>query len=118
MASNQSDKVQDARRTCQEMSADLPIIKSEMENTFIVSMMSNQKDWVWLGMRRDNGTLLWFDGISAERTNVYRYTAWKADEPSGESCAYLSFYDQKWNDNPCYFNPGQAPFVLCQKSGI
>ena len=41
IASNRPEKLYDARRACQEMSADLPIIKSKQENTFIVSLMSN-----------------------------------------------------------------------------
>ncbi|XP_068736555.1 aggrecan core protein-like isoform X4 [Montipora capricornis] len=124
LTNDRSQTLEDARRKCQEMSADLPIIKSEQENTFIGSLMSDQKkDWIRLGMRRNNSQLLWFDGISAEKSNSKRYNAWNLDtkEPTGENCAYLflaSFNVSKWNDNKCNYEPGEAPFVLCQKSRL
>ena len=72
-------------------------------------------------MRRNNSQLLWFDGISAERSNTDRYNAWGDNEPSAgidENCAYLGG-DKKWTDNPCDYNSwNTAPFVLCQKARL
>ena len=77
-------KLEDARKKCEEMTGDLPVIKSEQENTFIAGLMrSTRKPWVWLGIKREGkGNLLWFDGISAEKTNSKRYNAWA----NGELC--------------------------------
>ena len=123
LTSDRFPTLEEARRKCKEMLADLPIIKSEQENTFIFSLMSDQeKLWVRLGMRRNNSQLLWFDGISAEKSNTTRrYNAWGGNEPTNgtdENCAYLGG-DKKWNDNPCDYNSWDtAPFVLCQKARL
>ena len=68
-------------------------------------------------MRRIKSQLLWFDGISAERSNKARYHAWGSGEPSGEDCAYVSLV-QHWNDHICDYKLGQAPYVLCQKARL
>ena len=99
--------LKDAQKICQDMSADLPIIKSEQENVFIAGLITNHTSFVRLGMKREKGQLLWFDGASAERSNITaRYNAWGDNQPSnktGENCAYIGF-TQKWNDKPCNYN--------------
>ncbi|XP_068736553.1 versican core protein-like isoform X2 [Montipora capricornis] len=118
LTSDRFPTLEEARRKCKEMLADLPIIKSEQENTFISSLMSDQKKyWIRLGMRRNNSQLLWFDGISAERSNKARYHAWGSGEPRGQDCAYVSLV-QHWNDHICDYKFGQAPYVLCQKARL
>ena len=82
------------------MSAKLPIIKSESENSFILGLMSNKKPWVWLGMTRKRGKVVWFDDAPAEASDGALYSAWGANEPSngnyyGDHCAYLDFYRKK-----------------------
>lgn len=117
LASDQPDKLNDARVTCQEMLGDLPIIKSKQQNTFIVRLMqSMKKEWFRLGMKRLNGQLLWFDNISAETSNTARYNAWGENEPNGENCAYVRLKED-WNDDKCDYS-GSAPSVLCQKARL
>ena len=101
--------------------SDPPIIKSEEQNTFIFSLMTSGKDWVRLGMKREKGTLFWFDGTSAERSNGV-YNAWSSSEPNNhrgeENCAYIGA-NAEWNDNTCdYRSESEAPFVLCQNSSF
>ncbi|XP_068704776.1 CD209 antigen-like protein B [Montipora foliosa] len=84
LASAGPGKLDDARKKCQEMLADLSIIKSKQENTFM------GKPWFRLSMKRRDSQLLWFDGISAERSNKERYNAWAKGEPKkDEDCAYV-----------------------------
>ena len=118
MTGQTSSKVEYAREKCKTMSATLPIIRSESENSFILDMMSNEKSWVWLGMERKQSKMVWFDDAPAEPSNGALYSAWKADEPSNtgnENCAYLSFPDKAWNDNKCNYGNNASPYVLCQR---
>ena len=100
------------------MSARLPIIKSESENTFILGLMSRQRDWTWLGMKRKNGKMVWLDDSPAEPAAGALYSAWNKNEPSNnrnEDCAYLNFHEKKWNDNKCGYPNSRGPYVLCQR---
>ncbi|XP_068685613.1 protein kinase C-binding protein NELL2-like isoform X2 [Montipora foliosa] len=117
-------KLQVARDQCKKKLAlaDLPIIKSEQENTFIAGLMTltPPAPWVRLGIKREEGELRWFGGISAEKTNKKRYNAWANDEPkAGYHCAYIKFSGSpnvsKWYGGPCDYDVGKAPFLLCQK---
>ena len=118
MTGGTSSNVEDAQKKCEEISAKLPIIKSESENSFILGMMSNEKSWVWLGMERKQSKMVWFDDAPAEPSNGALHSAWKANEPSNngnENCAYLSFHDKAWNDDKCYYGNNAGPYVLCQR---
>ena len=118
MTNESSSKLNDAKEKCKQMSAKLPIIKSNAENTFILGLMSRQKVWEWLGMERRNGKMVCFDGAPAEPSSGALYSAWDTFEPSNglnENCAYLDFGKKKWNDNICDFGKANGPLVLCQK---
>ena len=118
MTNESSSKLNDAKEKCKQMSEKLAIIKSKAENTFILGLMSMQKVWVWLGMERRNGKIVWFDGAPAEPSSGALYSAWDTFEPSNglkENCAYLDFGKKKWNDNICDFGKANGPLVLCQK---
>ena len=97
------------------MSATLPIIKSDSANNFILSV---GEVWVWLGMARKNGRMVWFDNTPAERSEGALYNAWNDGEPSNgrnEDCAFLDFHLRKWNDEKCDRVGSGSPNVLCQK---
>ena len=97
------------------MSAKLPIIKSDSVNNFILTVV---EEWVWLGMKRYNGRMVWFDNTPAEPSNRALYSAWGEKEPSNkknEDCAYLDFHKKTWDDNKCDHTPSSGPSVLCQK---
>ena len=118
MTGESSSNLTDAQRKCKKMSAKLPIIKSESENSFILGLMSNQKPWVWLGMKRTLGKMVWFDDAPAEPSDGALYSAWKANEPNNgqnENCAYLDIYGKTWNDYRCDLGNGSGPFVVCQR---
>lgn len=118
MTGESSSKLTDAQSKCKKMSAKLPIIKSESENSFILGLMSNQKPWVWLGMKRKRAKMVWFDDAPAEPSDGALYSAWEAYQPSNrnsENCAYIEFGHKKWNDDKCDFGKNNGPFVLCQK---
>ena len=96
------------------MSANLPIIKSDSVNNFILTVV---EEWVWLGMKRYNGRMVWFDNTPAERSGGALYSAWNDGESShngNEDCAFLDFHKGKWNDAEC-IRGANGPYVLCQK---
>ncbi|XP_044170372.1 neurocan core protein-like [Acropora millepora] len=114
MTGETSSNLKDAKDKCKKMSATLPIIKSDSANNFILSV---GEVWVWLGMARKNGKMVWFDNTPAERSEGALYNAWNDGEPSSggnEDCAFLDFHTLKWADNKCYYGSG-GPYVLCQK---
>ncbi|XP_067047647.1 CD209 antigen-like protein C isoform X2 [Acropora muricata] len=118
MTGEPSSKLNDAQDKCRNISANLPIIKSEAENSFITGLMSGQKDWVWLGIKREKDKMVWFDGKQAEPLHGALYSAWATGEPSKkekEHCAYLAYSSKRWNDDMCDYTPDNCPFVLCQK---
>ena len=118
MTGETSSTLNYTKNKCKQMSAKLPIIKSESENTFILGLMSAQKSWVWLGMKRKGGKMVWFDDTSAEPSDEAVYSAWKGGQTSNEgneNCAYLNFHDKTWNDNKCNYGNNPSPYVLCQK---
>ncbi|XP_044165430.1 neurogenic locus notch homolog protein 1-like [Acropora millepora] len=108
-----------ARQRCEEMSADLPIIKSQSENDFIQSLMEKQHiEYVWLGMGRNKSGFFWFDGLPAEPSQGALYSAWKnkvleIGSWNREKCASLEFTTKKWRDQKC--NHEENRYVLCQK---
>lgn len=110
-----SSSLNDAKGECKSFSAELPIIKAESENNFILALVSKQKSWVWLGMEKNEGKMVWLDGTPAEPSHGALYSAWKMNEPSKkekEHCAYLDLNDGGWNDFEC---PAPGPYVLCQR---
>ncbi|XP_015763731.1 PREDICTED: C-type lectin domain family 4 member M-like [Acropora digitifera] len=118
MTGETSSTLNDAQNKCKKISAKLPIIKSESENTFIHGLMSAKKSWIWLGMRRKQRRMVWSDGTPAESPDGALYSAWNKGEPSSgvdENCAYLNFHDRGWNDNKCHYTASSVPYVLCQE---
>ena len=113
-----------AKEKCDEMSARLPIIKSKQENIFIASLMSKERDRVWLGMKRGiNYGFFRFDGSSAENNTDKRYSAWATGEPKSQFqwCAYMSISNSvpEWYAAACNPFKVKSPFLLlCQKSRL
>ena len=117
----------DARKTCQNLGGDLPIIRSEAENNFIRDLVRKQQtvqSWgAWLGLYRKADTkFYWIDDTPLEG----QYSAWASGEPNSlnEKCGH-TFNELKrvgkWNDNKCYLTEsdrGNAPVILCQTNSI
>ena len=73
MTGEASSILKDAQEKCKKMSATLPIIKSDSANNFILML---ERVWVWLGMERKNGRMVWFDNTPAELSEGALYNAW------------------------------------------
>ena len=119
------------------MMADLPIINSSAENTFIRDLVKKQntvtREGVWLGMRRKDTTsksdFYWIDNSRLEKG---AYQNWARYEPNmsggNEHCGNMyvknvteyNAQPGKWNDIRCnctgYGGGGEeCPVILCQK---
>ena len=116
MTSTLRHHMKNARKACKEMSADLPIIKSQSENDFVLSLLKQQ--YVWLGMERNNSGFFWFDGSPAEPSHGAPYSAWKNNDLEianwkHKKCAFLELNTKKWRDYNCIYK--KNIYVLCQK---
>lgn len=119
MTGGRSSNFDQAQEKCKQLSAKLPIIKSKSENSFILGLMKMSEQWVWLGMKRIQGKMVWCDDTPADPSNGASYNAWITNEPSynvNENCAYLDFNARAWNDDKCNYPAGLGPYVLCQKA--
>uniref|UniRef100_A0A668A4W8 C-type lectin domain-containing protein n=1 Tax=Myripristis murdjan TaxID=586833 RepID=A0A668A4W8_9TELE len=96
--STESKPWEQARLDCRDRGADLVIIDSPEEQTFI----SSHKTSVWIGLNdRDNeGTWKWTDGTPM--TKSY----WNANQPDNwgeEDCVHINNFEavNNWNDLSC-----------------
>lgn len=127
VAQNQTD----ARKACQAMDGDLPIIKSATEDKFVFELIRNSETvttlGTWLGLERDKNkskSFHWIDNTPLEGG----FNNWVYKEPNNqggnEDCVHM--YGKrvwnftrpgKWNDYPCscYFQLRHCPVILCQK---
>ena len=107
-----------ALKKCHGMGANLPIINSDEENTFISDLLRTpKKTWAWIGLRRNvtDSSFYWFDGTPIEGN----YDSWRDGEPNNhdgnENCALIVVQSGHgvWNDIPC-----EKPWAgtLCQKA--
>ena len=126
-----TSKQADARTTCRNTGADLPVIRSAADDKFIFNLMKNQSTvthlGLWLGMNRSavGSKFYWVDGTPLEG----QYQNWADGEPNnnnnGEHCGNMygtpgdrNVKPGKWNDLPCeygYFGNKSVPVILCQK---
>jgi len=119
----------DARKTCQSMGGDLPIIKSAEVDKFIIDLIRKQ-DYItmfgaWIGLEKnhDDSLFYWIDGTPL----AGQYQNWAKNEPNNnggnEYCAsYIFSYkshpveDVQWNDLDCAYPGGYGkPVTVCQK---
>ena len=100
------------------MGADLPIINSAEQNTFISDFLKKQGPKpAWIGLWRNDSDkkFYWFDGTLI----TGNYDSWRAGEPNNysgnENCALIEVQSTHgvWNDVPCE-QPRAA--TLCQKA--
>ena len=127
VAQNQTD----ARKACQAMDGDLPIIKSATEDKFVFELIRNSETLTtlgtWLGLERDKNkskSFHWIDNTPLEGG----FKNWFYNEPNNqggnEDCVHMygkragnSTRLGKWNDYPCscYNQLPRCPVILCQK---
>ena len=110
------------------MGADLPIIKSSAENTFILDLVKKQETVTdgggWLGLQRKNKTsrldFYWIDGSPLEKQAYQNWAKRQPDLHGGyEHCGHMYGYyelEGEWNDFPCNCSSAYCPVVLCQMS--
>ncbi|XP_036022760.1 CD209 antigen-like protein C [Onychomys torridus] len=101
----------DSITACQEVEAQLVIIESDEEQTFL-SVISKEKGPAWLGLSdlREEGSWQWVDdSLLADSFSKY----WYQGEPNNmgnEDCAEIS--STGWNDNTCSLEK----FWICKKA--
>ena len=105
-----------AWKKCHIMGANLPIINSAEENTFIRDLLKAQRTkraWIGLQQNASDSKFYWVDGTPLKGN----YDSWVSGEPNNnngnENCAVVRSGHGEWNDIPC-----EAPRVgtLCQKA--
>ncbi|XP_067047231.1 neurocan core protein-like [Acropora muricata] len=106
----------DSRRFCQNLGADLAVIKSEDENQFVVDLLRNTSGnhigWMGLYRNKADDKFYWLDDRPAEGN----YQKWDDGEPNNsqgtENCAFvIGDSAGKWNDVHCLNTKGLA---ICQ----
>ncbi|XP_015765150.1 PREDICTED: versican core protein-like isoform X1 [Acropora digitifera] len=110
-----------ARTLCQNLGADLVVIKSEEENQFVSNLLRKSgSDRGWIGIERNtrDKNLYWVDGSPAYRSNN-TYTNWGDHQPNNrenqQDCGEMVTKENKWNDRRCSL---KRHSVLCQKPAI
>ncbi|XP_055096235.1 C-type lectin domain family 4 member M isoform X1 [Symphalangus syndactylus] len=99
--SNSQRNWHDSVTACQEVGAQLVVIKSAEEQNFLQLQTSRSNRFSWMGLSDLNqeGTWQWVDG-SPLSSSFQRY--WNSGEPNNsgdEDCA--EFSGSGWNDNRC-----------------
>uniref|UniRef100_A0A2K5JWY7 C-type lectin domain-containing protein n=1 Tax=Colobus angolensis palliatus TaxID=336983 RepID=A0A2K5JWY7_COLAP len=110
--SNSQRNWHDSITACQEMGAQLVVIKSAEEQNFLQLQSSRSNRFTWMGLSDLNqeGTWQWVDG-SPLLPSFKQY--WNKGEPNNigeEDCA--EFSGNGWNDDKCNL----AKFWICKKS--
>ncbi|XP_017735437.1 PREDICTED: CD209 antigen isoform X1 [Rhinopithecus bieti] len=110
--SNSQRNWHDSITACQEVGAQLVVIKSAEEQNFLQLQSSRSNRFTWMGLSDLNqeGTWQWVDG-SPLLPSFKQY--WNKGEPNNigeEDCA--EFSGSGWNDDKCNL----AKFWICKKS--
>ncbi|XP_024092772.1 CD209 antigen isoform X1 [Pongo abelii] len=110
--SNSQRNWHDSITACQEVGAQLVVIKSAEEQNFLQLQSSRSNRFTWMGLSDLNqeGTWQWVDG-SPLLPSFKQY--WNRGEPNNvgeEDCA--EFSGNGWNDDKCNL----AKFWICKKS--
>ena len=94
-----------SRIFCQNLGADLAVIKSEEENQFVYDLLRNTSDdhhgWIGLHRKADN-KFYWLDSRPLEG-NFQKWGRGRPSKNSIDNCVHLIKYhpDGKWNDRNC-----------------
>ncbi|XP_012496672.1 PREDICTED: CD209 antigen-like protein 2 isoform X2 [Propithecus coquereli] len=102
----------DSITACQDVGAQLVIIKGEEEQNFLQLQSSRRNRFSWIGMSdlTHEGSWQWVDG-SPLPPSFTKY--WQQNQPDNfenEDC--VEFVDSSWNDQKCDI----ARFWICKKS--
>lgn len=85
----------DARAYCETLGGHLVTITSKEEQEFIISIISDSQNYIWLGAYKNDDAWEW---VTQEK---WSYTNWKIGEPNnylnrGENCLLME--EGAWND--------------------
>ncbi|XP_038945830.1 CD209 antigen-like protein C [Rattus norvegicus] len=104
----------DSLTACKEVGAQLIIIESDEEQTFLQKMCKSIGNlWIGLSDIKEEGSWQWVDGspLSLSFKNKY-WTPWETKNASEKDCVELT--NDGWNDNNCTLKN----FWICKKSSI
>ena len=106
----------ESRRFCQDLGADLAVIKSEEENQFVYDLLRNtsgdHNGWIGLHRKADS-KFYWLDSRPVEGN----FQNWERRKPSdgrsNKDCVHLKRGNTggKWNDLKC---SDTSPVAICQ----
>ena len=107
-----------AWKKCHRMGANLPIINSAEENTFISDLLKRQvttKAWIGLKRNASDSKFYWVDGTPLKGN----YDSWRSGQPNNrkgnQNCAFIVLQSGHgvWNDKAC---EKSKVATLCQKA--
>uniref|UniRef100_A0A3B4BHY8 C-type lectin domain-containing protein n=1 Tax=Periophthalmus magnuspinnatus TaxID=409849 RepID=A0A3B4BHY8_9GOBI len=98
---------QESRQYCQKRGADLTIISSVQEQTFVATSFTERR---WIGLTASQSReWIWVDGSQLNT----RF--WDSGEPNNkhndEFCVETNYNGDTWNDEGCY----EKRLCICQK---
>ena len=105
-----------SRIFCQNLGADLAVIKSEEENQFVYDLLRNTSGghhgWIGLHRKADDEFYCWLDS----RPEEGNFKKWgkRSKSPSRENCVHILLKGGKagkWNDRSC---SDPNPVAICQ----
>uniref|UniRef100_A0A3Q4HVI3 C-type lectin domain-containing protein n=1 Tax=Neolamprologus brichardi TaxID=32507 RepID=A0A3Q4HVI3_NEOBR len=98
LQSERSDSWDAARKNCTDEEADLIVIDSPEEETFL-STIINEQTWIGLNDKEQEGTWKWVDGTPP--TLMY-WASSQPDDGGDEDCAYVRNHGKNsWMDFRC-----------------
>ncbi|XP_035860394.1 CD209 antigen-like protein A isoform X2 [Sander lucioperca] len=115
LLSAESGSWEKGRQYCRDRGADLVVIDSSEEQTFLSKFIKqNTQYWIGLTDRDEEGTWKWVDGTPLTLKN------WRRGQPDNgggdplwgeEDCAHIGPYTTEWNDLSCK----SVMYGICEK---
>lgn len=101
---NESMTWHEAKEYCEKLGGHLVTITSQEEQSFINSLLNEDKNLYWIGLVSNNNNWEWITGED------YKYTNWAKDEPNDDfnetekvvqiyAKDHNNFYKGEWNDS-------------------
>ncbi|KAM9685337.1 CD209 antigen-like protein 2 [Trichechus inunguis] len=110
--SNSQRNRHDAITACQEVGAQLVIIKTAEEQNFLQVQISWRNCFTWIGLSnlKHEGTCHWVDGSPLLLSFMKYWNKGKPNSSREEDCA--EFRGEGWNDSKCDY----SKFWICKKT--
>ncbi|XP_015765154.1 PREDICTED: neurocan core protein-like isoform X1 [Acropora digitifera] len=105
-----------SRIFCQNLGADLAVIKSKEENQFVYDLLRNTSynHHGWIGLHRKADKFYWLDNRPEEGNFKNWGKGKRSKSPSNQGCVFVmrGKYGGKWNDVEC---SQTIPVAICQR---